>query len=982
MSVQSLIVEADKLLEKSKFPEAIKKLKQAIALEPLNGLITTKLANAYTANKEKDLAGQTLYALAKKLTAAEKNQVAIAYYKQAIELLPHNLDLRTQYTFECEAVGKVSEAMQNAKILLRHFLARKKYFDAANIMPLLVRLSPNDEDLKLAWIEIMELSMAEHKLINLLVAFSGPPGMVSKEVPQGGDPSSLSEKVFLRLATLAAWFPKDTTVPYAVAWAAYKKNDFNNAFAFIYETLRRDTSFTLAYLLFARILSEQQKLNEALFVYKLAKQVVGSDKWFDKGVLIKLLDQFILQNGWISFVEDSGEESVPATVFLENLTGKKKEVEKVPEIPETPSLFSDKDLSKKITKTVTKEAVAPGAEIEMIDSPSELLGEKENFEIEFTGGGTRIIEGDIIAELKRMEAKESPLATPEMAPAPFKGTLPTASVEVSLAAEVTPSPLPAEVPLASIPVPVAPAPAEVPLTSMPMQIAPAEIELKPELSVETNAPAAPSISTSGAETPAEASREEKVLSPLDVLAESREHLLMESRERIASANINKDDTNIVDATRVLSINEVSLPAAAITPKGILKDILAELASDGERTVLVNAKDILKMDLSLEEKTVPFAAEKPQSVEEELKPQSAIAENSNAQSANPSQLIDALFNEPAQKNIVAESKEEKVIDVIESVAIVPAEIVAPQQEVSLSKIALGSGTSEPTDSKLTHDQPFGSESPDAIDLGDDLLEGPTRQIESSLSPQRTVHFIKEFKKEIAVKKRDLEADIKLLVRKAERYIAKRNYYLARKVLKHAGALGADENLIREKLREVRKLELPDALYYQISTDGQAKAETDSIIDQLESEFSEDYSVLELGAIDQIKIGVNSKIEEIADDPDYQTSLDFGVALYEMGLFLEAESLFAAVIDRHPDIAYDAYYLMAISKLARKDFAGAASILDQLGTNSEKSEADKIDVFYALGEVFRKMGQEQKSQSYFERVAKIDSNYRMVKEKIEK
>ncbi|MRU29868.1 hypothetical protein FGW84_00795, partial [Xylella fastidiosa subsp. multiplex] len=45
MSVQKLISEADKFFEKGKTPEGLAKLKAALAQEPLNQLVATKLAN-------------------------------------------------------------------------------------------------------------------------------------------------------------------------------------------------------------------------------------------------------------------------------------------------------------------------------------------------------------------------------------------------------------------------------------------------------------------------------------------------------------------------------------------------------------------------------------------------------------------------------------------------------------------------------------------------------------------------------------------------------------------------------------------------------------------------------------------------------------------------------------------------------------------------------------------------------------------------
>ncbi|MGZ3713343.1 MAG: tetratricopeptide repeat protein, partial [Bdellovibrionota bacterium] len=175
MSVQKIIAEADKFLDKGKIPEAVEKLKAALQAEPMNQLATTKLANAYAAAGSKEKAAATFTALANRLSEAGKAQVAIAVYKQAIELTPGDIALKLRYAQECEGVGKLSDAQNQAQGVFQYYLRRKKYFDAANILPMLVRLNGKDERLKQAWLEVMQLSQAEKKLVHLLVALAGPP---------------------------------------------------------------------------------------------------------------------------------------------------------------------------------------------------------------------------------------------------------------------------------------------------------------------------------------------------------------------------------------------------------------------------------------------------------------------------------------------------------------------------------------------------------------------------------------------------------------------------------------------------------------------------------------------------------------------------------------------------------------------------------------------------------------------------------------
>jgi len=218
----------------------------------------------------------------------------------------------------------------------------------------------------------------------------------------------------------------------------------------------------------------------------------------------------------------------------------------------------------------------------------------------------------------------------------------------------------------------------------------------------------------------------------------------------------------------------------------------------------------------------------------------------------------------------------------------------------------------------------------------------------------------------------------MMRKAERFTAKRNYYLARKALRHAQALGADEEIVKAKLREIRKLELPDGLYNTISSDRpESKVDTADVLERLEQEFdlADDGDTAELGDL------VDRRIDSILQETDPRTILDFGVGLHEMGLFRQAESLFIRAVEEFPEYAFDAYYLAAISKLSRRDYAGAVSILKRLSGDAAKSEQDKIQIYYVLGEAFEKMRQPDRSREFFEKVAEIDANYRNIRHKLD-
>jgi tetratricopeptide (TPR) repeat protein len=267
----------------------------------------------------------------------------------------------------------------------------------------------------------------------------------------------------------------------------------------------------------------------------------------------------------------------------------------------------------------------------------------------------------------------------------------------------------------------------------------------------------------------------------------------------------------------------------------------------------------------------------------------------------------------------------------------------------------------------------------VDLGDDLLEGATRIFTQPRAEDKTEHLIKEIRKEMK-QKANAFLNIDMLMKKADRYTAKRNYYLARKALRHAQALGADEETVKAKLREIRKLEFPEGLYNTISSDRPERVDTSEVLERLEQEFDlvqagDDEGAGSLAAL------VEGRIEAIFTESEPRTILDFGVALLEMGLYKQAEALLMRLVREVPDYAFDAYYLAAMAKQARRDYAGAASILKRLSSDTGKTDQEKIQIYYALGETFEKMQQPDRSRAFFRKVAELDSNYRNIRHKLE-
>ncbi len=1132
MAVQKLLAEADKLFEKGKHAEGINKIKQALAEEPLNQIVATKLANIYVQNREPHEASKVYGFLAKKLSDAGKGQVAIAIYKQAVELAPDDISLRVRYAQECESGGKLGDAFLQGQVALQHFLRRKKYFDAADLMPLLARSQPKDEKIKLAWVETLWLSQAEQKLIHFLVAACGPPGLVSQDFPVGGEPSSMSPALFEGLKKLVPYFPRDPRVAYAAAWACSRRGQKKQTYHYLRECLRRDPDFSLALLFFARLLAEDQKLNEALFVYKYFKVRMSSDRSVDMLTLNRLLEAFVEKNGWIKFIEDSGEV-LDTAGFLQAITGDveaAKEAAKANEEEDGPA-----EKSRKI------EAELPPAEIELgggADLPAE-----GGMEIVLATGQTldeasqrqkaakeekdplklqaELIKAAIEATVAGMGGQPQPaqqtVVQPVMVPvvqaatqlspevleqaqnavaATLASGVPPAepaadaqveskpeaeaiappvepepgptSVETAPAAPAEPSPAPAEERAAeppaaqetpapdsqaSIPPPVVftpepsaklaepgPEPEKEPTQGIDFQGDSVEFTslIKPNFDPEAAGQEEPTLSLSPAsdgeevtqggggaapeppkitfnpmehaadtaaspDAPPEREDRTEMFSPMDVLDAGN---VMKNR---ALSDVPTRPMEIDPSALESSVasSENKLPAAEMTATEADRTKWKELQVTGEPTIVFSPVEAVQAtsDSRRPFDPVPIPAkgewtkEKPAAAPEAtptpglegesggdatmvLPRPGVLGENSLNDLANEGEATRILtspppFGEPvlapAEQGDAASSKLEPTAEVPPPSA-TPAPVFTPLPEVA---------SPAPAVMPLPEPVPIAGASVDSgdgrPDLGEDLLEGATRIFTQPTSADKTEHLLKEIKKEMK-QKANAFLNIDMLVKKAERYTAKRNYYLARKALRHAQALGADEETIKAKLREIRKLEYPEGLYNTISSDRPEKVDTSEVLERLEQEFDlsrnlEDDSEGSLASL------VENRIEEIFTEADPRTILDFGVGLHEMGLYRQAEALLMRLVEEFPDYAFDAYYLAAMAKLSRRDYAGAASILKRLSSDAGKTDLEKIQIYYALGETFEKMRQRERSRKFFQKVAELDANYRNIRHKLE-
>lgn len=1060
MSVQKLIAEADKLLDRGKHAEAIEKLKAALQTEPMNQLATTKLANAYAATGNKEKAAATVISLANKLSDAGKAQVAIAVFKQALEFTPNDIALKLRYAQECEGVGKVGDAQTQASAVLQHYLRRKRYFDAANILPMLVRLNAKDDRLKLAWLEVMQLSQAEKKLVHLLVALCGPPGLVSQEFTVGGEPSSLNEELYQGLLALVPFFPRDPKIAYAAAWCAYRRGRNRDAFRYLRECLRREPDFCLGILLFARLLSEREKLNEAYFVFRYLKERLPADKSAeDISTLNRLVEAYVEKNGWITFTEQTGDQLTTAQ-FVQAISG---EVDQ-PAAPSTapaeaapPPVPSREEPPSEVSiniPTATREVPAVEAraeekELELGLPPAEieLGGGAGDFEIERHSES----DGRTSAKTKKSPPAEA-LEKPQQESKSFRqvsaaealaDSIPVTVSEPSPAAESTGSasafaPVSAaEVLAAAIPVVPSSAtsvdidaasPNDATMVIKPGAATAAAPEttgnsaaFAPVSAAEVLAAAIPAISSGatgvGLET-GPAGDATMVIKPGMAQVSAAELLAgaipvapaSASAVDIASPPANEDATMIVKAPAPAADAPAGASAAPARPTFNplahadlpSADNVPAIDQDNEKTEMFSPMDLIGVKGSSsalgDVKTKIVEPTKTQSLPEPTA------------STLPSRTVGIQVPQTEWHGIKVDNKPTEIFSPLEvlqaqadsrkSSAPLPGDAtrVIPEAQAPVAQAPDAADptqiiTGEPpaADSLIEELRGQGvmpipgaaeplqllDENGEKIDLGEDLLEGATRILLAPTKESETKNLINEIKRE-GEKQKDAVPAHALLMKKAERFIAKRNYYLARKALRHAQTLGADEEAVKKRLGDIRKLEMPNSLYHAVSSDGTERERSSDILERLEREFDISDDIADGG---EIEAGLESRLEEVFQQSDARTMIDFGVGLHEMGLFRQAELVFSRVVSEFPEMSFDAYYLAAVSKFSRKDYAGAASILKKLSADVDRTDQEKIQIYYALGELFEKMSQPDRSREFFRKVAELDANYRNIRHKLE-
>lgn len=1011
MSAQKLLAEAEKALEKGKETEAIEKFKKALAMEPTNQFAGTRLSAVYAELGKADLAGEVLKALGGRLAEAGKAHVAIAIYKQACEYLPRDIALKLKLASECESARKFNEALIFSQQALSYYLQRKRYFEAANVMPLLARLNEKDQNIKFMWFEVLRLSQAEQKVIHFLVNVFGPPGLSSSESSVGGDPKNISDKQFFTYKTLVELFPKDPKIPYSIAWAFYKREQYPETSLYLRECLRRDPDFTLAYVLFARLLADLKKVNEAYFVFKFGKERLPVDKSVDQLSLAKQIQQFEENNGWIKFIDGGLGEAPNLKSFLSAIRGApvddsevmtKEELKRLDEFHETSSLKKD----------------LPPEEIEL-----NLSGEVVNnaMVIEHTSATQVVKSGHLIKPpTPGAESFSTKIVKPAMPPtsnASKPPLVPIVAMENNLSAssggldpvEMSKKENTKVVIIDDVVKPTAP-------PDFKMDFLLAVPEEKQKLIVETeNIPPANSNEEAQEKNSSLNKFKSAESTMLTGIIRSGTESLSElaSTVRVTADEIDSNVTMVKPATDENQATQVEMSSdpespdsqeefineqSSVSAELPTRSVIAEKAKKLVFSVAAEKKESTKKieHSEQEDRTILFSpmetinaanlSRKPlfQAVQKILpKPKEASIQTRLEDLSNQGDKTQILVNLPAQNSKETIEKEEgfqekQFAKHEHQEASAKTEVQAPQQTDSLNQDEIeinqpAIGFAKIPEVNLSQQKESEEELPD---LGEDLLEGATRILSVSKSIGQTEQLVREIAHNFKSHSEE-KVEFEVINRNVDRLISKRKYYLARKVLRRFfGNHEIDQEAIKNKLREVRKLEIPDSMYSSMSSDSIERQSSESIIESLEEELFGDEIANQRASEDKFDESMYSEI--YTSDPE--TQIDFGVGLIEMGLNLHAENIFQRILEEHPLHAFNCFYLIAISKSARKDFVGSISILKMLSLDVSKNEIEKLPVYYALAESLEKTKKYDDSQKYYKIVASVDANYRNTRERL--
>ncbi len=182
MSAQKALAQAERLLQRGKLQEAADELEETLQADSSNEIVASKLALIYIDLGEKSKSVGLYCQTAKRASEAGKSRKAIALLKQALNLNPRDPRVLLALAKENEQLGRLSAAKQYINHLLDFCLPRKRYLDAIEACASLVRYSPNEEEPKIKWIELLQLRPDDDQVISAIVVICAPPGKASCEI--------------------------------------------------------------------------------------------------------------------------------------------------------------------------------------------------------------------------------------------------------------------------------------------------------------------------------------------------------------------------------------------------------------------------------------------------------------------------------------------------------------------------------------------------------------------------------------------------------------------------------------------------------------------------------------------------------------------------------------------------------------------------------------------------------------------------------
>lgn len=1026
MEVQKVLVQVESLLKRGKKAEAAEKLAEVLAVDPQNEVVASRLAITYSELGEIKKAIGIYCQVAKRASERGKNQKALVLYKQALAMDENDPRVLMGMAEESEQLGKFSDAAKYARGLLAYYLPRKRYSDILLACARIARFEPEDEEPKKIWLDVLRTLGNEAKLNEALVVLAGPPGLVSTEHPIGGDPLKLSPEIIEMLIGLMPWFPLDPALPYALAWIHYKQQDFRMLYHFLTQSYRRDPDFCLTLLMLSRVFVETEKLSEAQFVFSYLKENVTRDKRTSMRVLSEQMANFERINGWMAFSEGFDQNNALTTAnFLRKVKGLPVEESAKPsgrneatygqgaslnpaeinisessDEAETSNLFevtamiskppqSDLQQPREIKLTPIPEVsgtielssaslqsaqsdliTAPptventGARIQRMNEEAILMpeaGEGLNLEdgasnefAEDESSKTQIYSPQDVLQANRWERAKRPAL--DFAP---PANLPPVETKVNIS-----PPPPKNLPTLDEPPPSPPLMADLEAETATRLL---KVEPIENLEIEPAAQFMPEV--------------EAEKSQIGILAKTRPRIEFEN-----NANAELDEER-EDITIVRGISQfISGPSEEL------------------KAIDLNVQSGIEMDGTA--RAVPRPPQPPK-VQKPSPPIPNTGIDLPHLEANEPTIIAEVKSPPVKKTAEKQEVEKKTFVGMEempeqqSMSIRPFTMDQVDLQRAIDAKAADIVVSPPKTSKEELEASVKPHRGDtAIDLGFDL--GPASPPPSTAAPDVEIgvrsakgdqgtDLLVNFKQEVGAKSdiarefpdnddSDEPKSVEAAMRLGKAYQDSGDFYSARECFRKALDLGAPFEIVKQRLAEIRAKEFPEGLGKLWEREDSQSV--DEIIKSLEKDFDLTISDPVSGVEKNLRT-LRDRIDEQVGEGNQKIRIDLGVAFFEMGLFAEAETQFlAASAGADENTRLDATFLAAQAMYARKDFTGAAQILNSLAREKGWEDSELVAVLYLLGQVHEALKQADDSLSCFQRVAAVDSNFRDVRERIDR